>query len=51
MKDALTIKAYRAAKTLITRRLTVDYDRIPYRFDDLPLKKILSKLGKTGETG
>jgi len=38
----LTSGAYRAARALITRSVVMEFDRIPLRFQDVPLKKIMN---------
>ena len=38
----LTSGSIRAVRALITRRVVMECDRIPFRFEDVPLKKILN---------
>jgi hypothetical protein len=44
MPGALISKSYAAIKALATRQIKIEYDRIPYCFHDVPLKKILNWL-------
>jgi radical SAM protein with 4Fe4S-binding SPASM domain len=42
MFDGITVKAYKALQALATRKLMIEFDRIPHRFDGVPLNKILN---------
>lgn len=42
MLGDLIFKLYQVIKTLITRRILIECDRIPYQFHNVPLKKILN---------
>ncbi len=41
LKD-LILKSYKAIKALVTRRILIECDSIPYEFQNVPLKKILN---------
>jgi len=38
----LILKTYKATSSLITRKILIECDRIPYQFHNVPLKKILN---------
>ena len=42
MTDRFPQKSLKALRALVTRRVTIDCDRIPFRFDNVPRRKILN---------
>lgn len=44
MPGGLILKPYKAIKALVTGRILIECDRIPYQFHNVPLKKILNWL-------
>lgn len=42
MMNHLFCKSYTATKVLITRRICIEFDRIPHHFQNVPLKKIFN---------
>ena len=42
MLGELISKPYKAIKALVTRRVLIECDCIPYQFEKVPLKKILN---------
>jgi len=44
MLGHLMAKFYQAIKTLATRQVRIECDRIPYHFHNVPLKKILNRI-------
>ncbi len=44
MLEGIVPKSYQAMKALATRQVRIECDRIPYHFDNVPLRKLLNWL-------